>query len=249
MTLSSLTSHVFSSGSALAASGFSGGGVHNGALLPPWLDPINLLNPELGIFVVVVACAIIFAETGLLIGFFLPGDSLLFTAGLLTATGHIPINIWVFVLLLIICAIVGNQVGYLIGKKAGPALFSRPNSRFFKQENIAKAHEFFEKHGPIALILGRFIPIVRTFIPVVVGVAQMNMRKFVLYNVIGGAIWISLVTLLGFFLGAQFPGISEYLDVIFIVIVLLSVLPIAIELLRGRAKSRKAARSVESEEA
>nr|WP_049759071.1 VTT domain-containing protein [Renibacterium salmoninarum] len=219
-------------------SGFTGGPVRTG-LLPDWLNPINILNPTLGVWVIVIACAIIFAETGLLIGFFLPGDSLLFTAGLLTAAGKLPINIWVLALLLIICAIVGNQVGYLIGKKAGPAIFKRPDSRFFKQENIAKAHAFFEKHGGKALVLARFVPIVRTFVPVIVGVAQMDRKKFFLFNVIGGVLWAGGVTLLGFILGDRFPWVTANLDLIFVIIVLISVVPILIEVIRGWRASKK----------
>lgn len=217
------------------------GGPARAGLLPDWLNPINILdNPALGFWVIVIACGIIFAETGLLLGFFLPGDSLLFTAGLLTAAGKLPINIWFLVLLLVICAIVGNQVGYMIGAKAGPAIFNRPDSRFFKQENITKAHEFFEKHGGKALILARFVPIVRTFVPVIVGVAQMNKRHFTIFNVVGGVLWAGGVTLLGFVLGDRIPWVNENLDLIFILIVLISVIPILIELFRGwRARRRQ----------
>ncbi len=211
-------------------------------LLPDWLNPINILdNPALGFWVIVIACGIIFAETGLLLGFFLPGDSLLFTAGLLTAAGKLPINIWFLILLLVICAIVGNQVGYMIGAKAGPAIFNRPDSRFFKQENITKAHEFFEKHGGKALILARFVPIIRTFVPVIVGVAQMDRKHFTLFNIIGGVLWAGGVTLLGFILGDRVPWVNQNLDLIFIIIVLISVIPILIELFRGwRARNKQA---------
>jgi membrane-associated protein len=214
------------------------GPAHAG-LLPPWLDPLTILdNPALGIGVVAVACAIIFAETGLLIGFFLPGDSLLFTAGLLTAAGKIPMNIFVLTVLLIVCAFLGNQAGYWIGAKAGPALFNRPDSRFFRREYVLKAHAFFEKHGGQALILARFVPIVRTFVPVIVGVAGLEMRTFVLFNAIGAVLWAGGVTLLGFFLGNQFPWVTANLDIIFIAIVLLSVLPIVIEFLRSRSRRK-----------
>ncbi|WP_394938606.1 VTT domain-containing protein [Psychromicrobium sp. YIM B11713] len=220
---------------------FQAGPVRAG-LLPDWLNPINILdNPALGFWVIVIACGIIFAETGLLLGFFLPGDSLLFTAGLLTAAGKLPINIWFLILLLVICAIVGNQVGYMIGAKAGPAIFNRPDSRFFKQENITKAHEFFEKHGGKALILARFVPIIRTFVPVIVGVAQMDRKHFTLFNIIGGVLWAGGVTLLGFILGDRVPWVNQNLDLIFIIIVLISVIPILIELFRGwRARNKQA---------
>ncbi|WP_285725278.1 VTT domain-containing protein [Psychromicrobium xiongbiense] len=214
------------------------GGAARASLLPDWLNPSKILdNPALGFWVVVIACAIIFAETGLLLGFFLPGDSLLFTAGLLSASGKLPVNIWVLALLLVICAIVGNQVGYLIGQKAGPALFKRPDSRFFKQENLAKAHAFFEKHGGKALILARFVPIVRTFVPVIVGVAQYDRKNFLLFNVAGGVLWAGGVTLLGGLLGESVPWVKDNLDLIFIVIVVLSLIPIVVEVLRSRKKT------------
>ncbi len=210
-------------------------------LLPPWLDPVNILdNPALGFWVVVIACCIIFAETGLLVGFFLPGDSLLFTAGLLTSTGKLPVNIGVLIILLIVCAFVGNQVGYVIGAKAGPAIFNKPDSRLFRKEHVEHAHAFFEKHGGKALVLARFVPIVRTFVPVIVGVARMNMRHFVLFNAIGAVLWAGGVTLLGFILGDRFPWVQDHLDIIFIVIVLLSVIPIFVEFAKAFASSRKA---------
>ena len=148
------------------------------SFLPDWLNPqVFLANPAFAPWVVLLVCGIIFAETGLLVGFFLPGDSMLFTAGLLVATGTIQVNIWVLTALIIVAAIIGNQVGYLIGSKAGPALFNRPNSKLFKRENVESAHAFFEKHGGKALILARFVPIIRTFVPVIVGVAQMEQAQ------------------------------------------------------------------------
>ncbi|MCU1574449.1 MAG: hypothetical protein JWO93_2531 [Micrococcaceae bacterium] len=217
-----------------------GGGSVSTGLLPPWLDPqVILSNPALGPWVVVLAGAIIFAETGLLIGFFLPGDSLLFTAGLLAATGTIQFNVALLVALLIVCAFVGNQVGYFIGRKAGPALFNRPDSRLFKRENVDKAHRFFEKHGGMALVLARFVPIVRTFVPVIVGVAGMQRRRFVLFNAVGAVLWAGGVTTLGYILGDRVPWVQENLDVIFIVIVLISVVPLIIEFLKGYTARRK----------
>ncbi|WP_287931124.1 VTT domain-containing protein [Arthrobacter sp.] len=209
--------------------------------LPPWLDPVHILdNPALGFWVVVIACAIIFAETGLLVGFFLPGDSLLFTAGLLTSTGKLPANIGVLLILLIVCAFIGNQVGYVIGAKAGPAIFNKPDSRLFRKEHVEHAHAFFEKHGGKALVLARFVPIVRTFVPVIVGVARMNMRHFVIFNAIGAVLWAGGVTLLGFILGDRFPWVQQNLDIIFIVIVLLSVIPIIVEFTKAFLANRKA---------
>lgn len=209
-------------------------------LLPDWLDPMNLLNhPALGFWVVIIACAIIFAETGLLIGFFLPGDSLLFTAGLLVSTGEMPVNIWVLMGMLMVCAFVGNQLGYYIGLKAGPAIFNRPESRVFKKQHVDSAHAFFQRHGGKALILARFVPIVRTFVPVIVGVAKMDMRKFLLFNAIGAVLWAGGVTYLGYVLGYNVPWVQHNLDIIFIAIVAVSVIPIGIEFLKAILKRRK----------
>ncbi|HET6241015.1 MAG TPA: VTT domain-containing protein [Arthrobacter sp.] len=230
--------------SDLAVSTFGGAGPVQPQLasfLPDWLNPqIFLADPALAPWVVLLVCGIVFAETGLLVGFFLPGDSMLFTAGLLVATGTIKFNIWAFAALIIVAAILGNQTGYLIGSKAGPAIFNKPNSKLFKRENVEKAHAFFEKHGGKALILARFVPIIRTFVPVIVGVAQMNKQKFFLYNVIGALLWGGGVTLLGYVLGNRVPWVRENLDIIFIAIVLLSVIPIFIEVVRGFVAKRQA---------
>ena len=230
--------------SDLAVSALGGAGPvqpHLASFLPDWLNPqVFLANPAFAPWVVLLVCGIIFAETGLLIGFFLPGDSMLFTAGLLVATGTIQVNIWVLTALIIVAAIIGNQVGYLIGSKAGPALFNRPNSKLFKRENVESAHAFFEKHGGKALILARFVPIIRTFVPVIVGVAQMSKRKFFTYNVIGAVLWGGGVTLLGYLLGDKVPWVKDNLDIIFIAIVLVSVIPIAIEVIRGAIAKRQA---------
>lgn len=207
-----------------------------GSILPEWLNPnVFLRDSPLGPWVILLVAIIIFAETGLLVGFFLPGDSLLFTAGMLVATGAVNVPLWVVIPVVIIAAVIGNQVGYLIGAKAGPALYDRPNSRLFKQEHLHKAHEFFARHGGKALILGRFVPIVRTFIPVIIGAAGMNRARYFLYNVIGGVLWGGGVTLLGVWLG-RITWVGENIDLIFIVIVLLSVIPIAIEVLRRRKR-------------
>jgi membrane-associated protein len=229
--------------SDLAVSALGGAGPVQPQLasfLPDWLNPqVFLANPAFAPWVVLLVCGIIFAETGLLIGFFLPGDSMLFTAGLLVATGTIQVNIWVLTALIIVAAIIGNQVGYLIGSKAGPALFNKPDSKLFKRENVESAHAFFEKHGGKALILARFVPIIRTFVPVIVGVAQMSKRKFFTYNVIGAVLWGGGVTLLGYLLGDTVPWVKDNLDIIFIAIVLVSVIPIAIEVIRGRIAKRQ----------
>lgn len=213
---------------------------HMSALLPDWLNPdVFLRDSPLGSLVVLLVCGIVFAETGLLVGFFLPGDSMLFTAGLLVATGAIQFNLWALCAMIIVSAIIGNQVGYLIGAKAGPAIFNKPDSRFFKRENVESAHAFFEKHGGKALILARFVPIIRTFVPVIVGVARMDKGKFFLFNVVGATLWGGGVTLLGAWLG-QYEWVGKNIDIIFVVIVLVSVLPIAIEVLRGSLARRKA---------
>ncbi|SDK43015.1 DedA family protein [Streptomyces indicus] len=205
------------------------------ALGPSWLDPDFLLN-EFGLYGLLL---IVFAESGLLIGFFLPGDSLLFTTGLLVTTNQLDYPLWLVCTLIAIAAIVGDQVGYLFGRKVGPALFNRPDSKFFKQENVTKAHEFFEKYGPKSLVLARFVPIVRTFTPIIAGVSRMNYRSFITFNIIGGILWGVGVTLLGAALG-KVDFVHENIEMILIGIVLLSVVPIIIEFLRARSKSKKA---------
>ncbi|MEU6203465.1 VTT domain-containing protein [Micromonospora musae] len=211
------------------------------ALGPDWLDPEWLIST----FGLLGILAIVFAESGLLIGFFLPGDSLLFTAGLLTADGqYITYPLWLVCLLITIAAIAGDQVGYAFGRKVGPSLFRRPNSRLFKQENVLKAHEFFEKYGARSIVLARFVPIVRTFTPIVAGVSRMNYRTFVTYNIIGGVLWGTGVTVLGYFLG-QIPFVKENIELILIAIVAISVIPIVIELLRARIAAKRGTSAAE----
>jgi membrane-associated protein len=199
-------------------------------LLHPDLEP--LLDQGAPVFIAVVAM-MIFAESGLLFGFFLPGDSLLFSAGLVVAlAGHPPILL--LMLVVTMAAIAGDQVGYIFGARVGPSLFTREDSRFFKQANVAKAHDFFEKHGPKALILARFVPVVRTFTPILAGVSRMQYRTFVTYNVIGGVLWGTGATLLGYALGKRYPWIEDYLTPVVLLIVAISVLPIAFEIWRSR---------------
>ncbi|MCC9203934.1 DedA family protein [Arthrobacter sp. zg-Y769] len=206
--------------------------------MPEWLDPqVFLADPALAPWVVLMVCGIVFAETGLLIGFFLPGDSLLFTAGLLVATGTIDINVWLLGILVFISAFVGDQTGYYIGKKAGPAVFNRPDSRLFKRENVKRAQVFFDRHGGKAVILARFVPVVRTFTPVVAGVAEMNYKAFVSFNALGAFLWGVGVTLLGYVLGDRVPFVRENLDLIFVAVVVLSVIPIVIEVVRQSHKA------------
>ncbi|MDQ2880899.1 MAG: VTT domain-containing protein [Actinomycetota bacterium] len=196
----------------------------------------------LGPYVLVGLCLIIFAECGLLIGFFMPGDSLLFTAGLFVSSGIIGTPIWLVCLLLTVCAVVGNVVGYYLGYRAGPALFNRPDSRLFKREYVDKAHAFFDRYGARAILLARFVPIVRTFITAVAGVGRMDPRKYFTYSVLGGVGWATGVTLLGFWLGG-ISFVRNHVELILIGIVALSVIPIAIEAIRARRLSQQTARA------
>ncbi|WP_327067623.1 VTT domain-containing protein [Kitasatospora sp. NBC_01250] len=204
--------------------------MHSLALGPSWLDPTQLVSTFglLGILLVV------FAESGLLIGFFLPGDSLLFTTGLLVAHGqYLSQPLWLVCLLVVAAAVAGDQVGYLFGRRVGPTLFNRPESRLFRRENVTKAGAFFERHGPKAIVLARFVPIVRTFTPIVAGVGRMNYRVFALYNLVGGLLWGGGVTVLGACLG-RIAFVREHIELILVGVVLVSVLPVAVEILRAR---------------
>ena len=167
--------------------------------------------------------AVVFAESGLLIGFFFPGDSLLFTAGLLASQG--TLNITVVVLGSVIAAIAGDSVGYAFGRRIGPRLFQREDSRFFKHSHLERAHAFYERHGGKTLILARFIPVVRTFAPIVAGIGQMKYRAFLSYNVVGGLLWAVGLPVLGYQLGERIPNIDRYIFPILAVIVVASVLP------------------------
>ncbi|GAV38162.1 DedA family protein [Streptomyces acidiscabies] len=205
------------------------------ALGPEWLSPDYLIET----FALPGILLIVFAESGLFA--FLPGDSLLFTAGLFVAQGkYIDQPLWLVCTLIVAAAIIGDQVGYMIGKFLGPKLFSRPNSKLFKKENLDKAHEFMEKYGPKAIVLARFVPIVRTFAPIVAGAGRMKYRTFLSYNIIGGVAWGTGVTLAGYWLG-QIEFIRKNVESILILIVLLSVVPIIIEFLRERSKKKRAA--------
>jgi membrane-associated protein len=199
-------------------------------LLHPDLEP--LLKHGTPVFLAVVLL-VIFAESGLLVGFFLPGDSFLFSAGLVAGVYDRP-HIVPLVLFAFVAAVVGDQVGYQIGKRTGPRLFQREDSRFFKQEYVRRAHDFFERHGAKAIVLARFVPIVRTFTPVLAGVGNMKYRVFLTYNVIGGALWAFLATLLGWGLGSRYPRLENYLTPIAVVIVLLSVAPMLYEVRKHR---------------
>ncbi|KUL55290.1 hypothetical protein ADL22_01590 [Streptomyces sp. NRRL F-4489] len=206
------------------------------ALGPQWLNSDYLITT----FGLIGVLLIVFAESGLLIGFFLPGDSLLFTTGLMVTTGTLGKPLWLVCVLVVLAAALGDQAGYLFGRKVGPSLFKRPDSRLFKQENVEKAHAFFEKHGPKSLILARFVPIVRTFTPIIAGVSAMNYRSFLIFNVIGGTLWGGGVTLLGAALG-NVEFVHKNIEAILVGIVLISVIPVGIEFLRARGKSKAAA--------
>jgi membrane-associated protein len=202
------------------------------ALGPEWLKPDTLLH-MLGPWALVGLAFIIFAECGLLIGFFLPGDSLLFTAGLFVAGGAIDSPLWVVCLLLVGAALLGNVCGYWIGRSAGPAVFDKPRSRLFKPKHVLRTQEFFDRYGNRAIVLGRFVPIVRTFITVMAGVGRMNQRRYFTYSLIGGVAWAAGVTLLGYWLG-QFDFVKANIELMLVAIVLVSLLPVVVELLRAR---------------
>jgi len=192
------------------------------------LDPVAMVQAGgyLGISLV------IFAESGILLGIFFPGDSLLFAAGLLSAGGFfsfIPL-----VLLVVVSAILGDSAGYWFGKKVGDNLFTRPDSRFFKQEYVARTQKFFEQYGGRAIILARFVPIVRTIAPILAGVGTMTYRRFLSYNVIGGSVWGAGMVSLGYFLGSLIPSSEKYILPISLGIIILSFLPVILEYIRGR---------------
>jgi len=190
---------------------------------------------------------IIFAETGLLVGFFLPGDSLLVTAGLLpSAPARFRLYVSVLELLLSLASSLGNSVGYYIGKYTGPRLFTRDNSLLFNRKQLHRAHAFYEHRGGKTIILARFMPIVRTFVPVVAGMAQMEYRRYTLYNVVGGLAWIWSMLFVGYFLGHYIPGIGDHIEVVILAVIFLSILPAIIGWLRvrGRSANRQAVSDV-----
>jgi membrane-associated protein len=189
--------------------------------------------------------AIIFAETGLLIGFFLPGDSLLVTAGLLSSQPRFGLNVFLLGLLLTTASILGNAVGYWIGRTSGPRLFRREQSLFFKPRYLRQAHEFYERHGGKTIILARFMPIVRTFVPVVAGAAAMNHARYTYYNIVGGVLWIWSMLLTGYFLGRYIPGIDRHIEKVIVVVIALSLMPGVIGWWRSR-KSAKATKAAET---
>lgn len=186
---------------------------------------------------------VIYAESGLLIGFFLPGDSLLFTSGILVHSGIFNIEIHLFVFLLFIAAVAGDTTGYWFGKKTGPKIFKKPDAKVFKQSHIQKAQDFYEKHGSKTIIIARFVPIVRTFAPIVAGVGKMEYKRFLSYNVIGGLLWVSLITYAGYYLGALFESmgldIDQILLPIIILIIFVSLLPAVYEIFKEKSNRDK----------
>jgi membrane-associated protein len=211
-----------------------------------WLKPETLIA-SFGAFAMIGVMVIVFVETGLLIGFFLPGDSLLFVTGLMIASGAIqipwgdssfPVPIWLACVLISSSAWLGDQTGYWIGRRVGPAIFNKPESKLFSQKNVSRTNSFFERYGARAIILAHFVPVMRTFVPVAAGVGQMPYRKFLRYNIIGVLGWGTGVTLLGFFLG-KIPFVSEHVEYFTIGFVVLSTIPIVIEVVKARREHQQ----------
>ncbi|HKR00778.1 MAG TPA: VTT domain-containing protein [Pyrinomonadaceae bacterium] len=208
-----------------------------------WQDLKHYLDPKTiataGYFVLIL---VVFAETGLAVGFFLPGDSLLFVSGLFAADGKFQlfsslsqeVNLLILLFSVFVAAVTGDAVGYLTGSKLGPHLFKRPKSLLFRPSHLQKAQGFYEKYGGKTIIIARFVPIVRTFAPIVAGAARMPYRTFVVYNVIGGFLWVFSMILAGYFLGQAFPFLREHLELVVITIVLLSLVPAVIEIIKSR---------------
>lgn len=187
---------------------------------------------------VIAVALVIFAESGLMIGFFLPGDTLIFTAGFLVSVGLLPVSIHWLALILFFAAVAGDSVGYTFGRHVGPRVFNRPNSRLFKQENVQKAQAFYEKHGGKTIIIARFIPVVRTFAPIVAGVSKMDYRRFLAYNVTGALLWAVGVSYLGYFAGSYFHSIGMEVDQVLlpliVLILLISLAPGIVHLMRNK---------------
>lgn len=201
-----------------------------------WLNPEYLLN-SMGGFALFGVCLIVFIETGLLVGFFLPGDSLLFMTGLFVATGAIDFPIWFVCAAISFAAWTGDQTGYWIGRRLGPAVFNRPQSKFFSHKNVERTHAFFERYGSKAIILAHFVPVLRTFVPVAAGIGEMSYRKFLKYNIWGVLAWGTGVTLVGYSLG-QIPFVKEHIDYVTLAFLVLTSIPIAMEILKARREAK-----------
>ncbi|MCX6404209.1 MAG: VTT domain-containing protein [Actinobacteria bacterium] len=206
--------------------------IHSQIVHTSLLNPNDLLT-KFGSVAFVMVLAIVFTECGILLGLILPGDSLLFITGMFIASGQIKVNIWVAIALIAIAAIVGNLVGYWLGTKIGPPLLRRPDSRIFKQEYVERTHKFFERHGARAIILARFVPIVRTLITATAGIAGMPFRIFAVNSAIGGVLWAGLLTGAGYKLGHN-DTIKSHIELFTLGIVLLSLIPVAFELIKAR---------------
>ena len=213
--------------------------------LPDWLNPDYLLG-GLGPYMLLGLALFIFADCGVLIGFLIPGDTLLFTGGLFIARGLIDTPLWLACVILSACAVLGNVTGYWIGRAVGPKLFDRPNSRLFKREHVERTHVFFEKYGTRAIVLARFVPIVRTFITAIAGVGRMDPKRYFTYSFIGGVLWATGVTLVGYFLG-QFSFVHDHLELFLFAIPVISVIPIGIEIFKARKERKAAAKSADKD--
>jgi membrane-associated protein len=205
---------------------------------------IHVLVRSAGLFGLM---AIIFSETGLLAGFFLPGDSLLVSAGLFAATGDL--RMYELLPLLTLAAICGNSLGYFIGRSTGPRIFNRENSLLFNKKHAMRAHEFYEKHGRMTIVLAQFMPIIRTFSPVVAGVGGMEFRNFIKYNAVGAVLWVWSMLGIGYFLGNYIPGVDQHIEVVVVIVVFISILPGLIGSYRARRKNRLSGTPVESGDA
>jgi membrane-associated protein len=213
------------------------------SLLPGWLDPEFLIKT----FGFAGLLAIVFGESAVLIGIVLPGDSLLFTAGLLSGIGVLP-PLWVLLICIPLAAIAGDQTGYWVGRKVGPAIFRRPDSLLFKEEYVTRAHVFFDKYGPATVAVARFVPIVRTIVPLMAGVSKMPYRRFTLFNVGGDIAWGTIVTTSGFFLG-QIPFVRKYIELIVVIGILAAVLPAMLHVARAWLIQRRDRRAAEKADA
>jgi membrane-associated protein len=200
----------------------------------------QLVNPESiihygGIYLLLF---VVFAETGLFVGFFLPGDSLLFTAGLLCSTHIIALHPSVLVILIIIAAVAGNMLGYAFGRKVGPLLFKRKSGFFFRQEHLVTANEFYKKHGKKTIVLSRFLPIVRTFAPIIAGIVKLDYKKFILYSFVGAFFWVNILVLAGFFLGLYVPETKDYLGYIVIFLIVITSIPFLVNSFKNKLMKR-----------
>lgn len=204
-----------------------------------WVHLQNLTDAQsiisLGFYFLLI---VVFAETGLFFGFFLPGDYLLFMSGLLCSSGRISVSIYTLVLSLMAAAILGNYTGYWFGYRTGPKLFKKNNSIFFKQRYVTLAEDFYTKYGGMALVLGRFFPIIRTFAPIFAGVVKVDLKKFTLYNFIGSFAWVNIFTLTGYFLGRRYPQIKDYMQYIVIGLIIITTIPLVIALIRQTVNKR-----------